>query len=65
MVKVHYYYTDAKLIFRVGLNSLNYFATQSGRFRDPNLGRDPLFADPCRKQPEDLADIAFRVAKIL
>ena len=35
----------AKLIFKVGLNSLNSFATQNGRSRDPNLGRDPLFAD--------------------
>jgi len=27
--------------------NLNYHPTQSGRPRDPNLGRDPLFADPC------------------
>jgi len=26
--------------------NLNYFATQNGRSRDPNLGHDPLFADP-------------------
>jgi len=26
------------------------FATQSGRSRDPNLGRDPLFADWCSTQ---------------
>jgi len=25
--------------------NLNYFATQSGRSRDPNLARNPLFAD--------------------
>ena len=31
--------------FKVGLNSLNSFATQNGRSRDPNLDRDPLFAD--------------------
>jgi len=26
--------------------NLNYFVTQCGRSFDPNLGRDPLFADP-------------------
>ena len=31
----------AKLIFKVGFNSLNSFATQNGR------SRDPLFADLC------------------
>jgi len=25
---------------------LNYFVIPSGRSRNPNLGRDPLFADP-------------------
>jgi len=28
----------------------NYFSTQSGRSRDPSLGRDPLFADPWSRQ---------------
>ena len=49
------YYIDAKLIFRVGLNSLNYFATQNGRSRYPNLG----FADPCLKAPMT-ASAAYR-----
>jgi len=26
--------------------NLNYYSTQGGRSRDPNLDRDPLFADP-------------------
>jgi len=26
--------------------NLNYYATQSGRSGDPNLGRGPLFVDP-------------------
>ena len=39
---------DVKLIFRVCLNSLNYFVTENGR--NPNLGCDPLFADPSIRQ---------------
>jgi len=31
--------------------NLNYYATQSERSRDPNLGCGPLFADPCPKTP--------------
>jgi len=27
---------------------LNYFTKQGGKSDDPNLGRDPLFADPWR-----------------
>jgi len=27
--------------------NLNYYTTQSGGSRDSNLGREPLFADPC------------------
>ena len=53
------YYIDAKLMFRVGLNSLNYFATQNGRSHNPNLGRDPLFADLCLKAPMT-ASAAYR-----
>jgi len=36
------------IIFMV---TLNYFATQSGWSRDPNLGRDPLFTDRWSSQP--------------
>jgi len=33
-------------IYSLGrMANLNYFSTQGGRSRDPNLGRDPLFAD--------------------
>ena len=28
------------------LRTFQIFATQTGRCRDPNLGRDPVFADP-------------------
>jgi len=30
-------------------NNFNYYATQSGRSRDPYLGRDQLFAGPCSR----------------
>ena len=35
-----------RLYIRVILVNLNFFANQTGRCPDPNLGRDPLFANP-------------------
>jgi len=35
-------YTDAMHIFMV---NVYYFATHSGKYRDPNLGPDPVFAE--------------------
>jgi len=40
-------YTFSDQRKKVLVCKLKYYATQSGRSRNPSLGRDPLLADPC------------------